>query len=145
MTDLTYATKVLLRAIDGLPAQSLLTIDLIRDECDAAGLTSAEKSGAFRSACTDGYLTGVFLSLPGFDVNHPVHAAIPSTHEAGKGRYVKLWRRTAKPVPAHVCETVVAQENSTQIGYDGGSKTAPGVASTNTGSLAPIPHYRKEA
>lgn len=135
MTDDAHAFRTLLRAIDGIPAGRLLTIDLIRDECDAAGLTSAEKSGAFRSAASEGYLTGVFLTLPGLDVNHPVHAAVPSTHEAGKGRYVKVWRRTAKPVLEHVCgaNVVETQGNSCD---NWGSKTAPGVASTNTGSLA---------
>lgn len=106
MTDETHALRTLLRAIDGLDAGHPVTIDLIRDECDSAGLTSAEKSGAFRSACADGYLTGIFMSLPGFDVMHPVRASIPSTHPAGKGREVRVYRRTAKPVPAHVCREV---------------------------------------
>ena len=103
MTDHTLALRTLLRAIDGTPAGRYVTADTIRQQLDDAGLNSAEKSGAFKTACTDGYLTGVFLSLPGFDINHPVHAAVPSTHEAGKGRYVRLYRRTAKPVPEHVC------------------------------------------
>lgn len=101
--DQTLATRTLLRAIDGLRPGHPVTADLLRDEFDAAQLTSAERSGAFRTACHDGYLTGVFLTLPGFNVTHPVHAAIPSTHEAGKGRYVKVWRRTDKPIPAHLC------------------------------------------
>lgn len=104
MSDLAYLT--LLRRIDGLDAGRLVTIDHIRDELDAAGLSSAEKSGAFRTAAFEGYLTGVFLALPGLNVDHPVHAAVPSTHPAGKGRYVKVWRRTAKPVPEHVCRGV---------------------------------------
>ena len=106
MTDHAYRT--LLRAIDGLPAGAALTIDHIRDECDAAQLTSAERSGAFRSAAHEGYITGVFLSLPGLNVAYPVHASIPSTHPAGKGRSVKVWRRTALPVPAHVCREVAS-------------------------------------
>lgn len=107
MTDLTHATRTLLRAIDGIDPGRYVTADLIRDECDAAGLSSAEKSGAFRTACSEGYLTGVFLTLPGFDVRQPIHAAVPSTHPAGKGRYVKLWRRTDLAVPAHVCQIEV--------------------------------------
>lgn len=101
MSDLAYRT--LLARIDGLDTGRLVTIDMIRDELDAAGLSSAEKSGAFRTAAHEGYLTGVFLTLPGLDVSHPVHAAVPSTHPAGKGRYVKVWRVTGKPVPAHLC------------------------------------------
>lgn len=104
MSDHAYRT--LLRAIDGLNPGRYVTVDLIRDECDAASLTSAEKSGALKAACRDGYLTGVFLTLPGFDVGHPVHAAVPSTHPAGKGRYVKVWRRTSLPVPEHLCRLV---------------------------------------
>lgn len=100
----THAYRTLLRAISGLNPGDAMTIDLIRDELDAADLSSAEKSGAFRSACHEGYLTGVFLTLPGLSVDHPVHAAIPSTHRSGKGRYVKVWRRTDQPMPEHVCE-----------------------------------------
>lgn len=107
MPDNTHAIRTLLRAIDGIQAGRYVSSDTIREPLDAAELTSAEKSGAFKTACTDGYITGVFLSLPGFDVNHPVHAVVPTTHEAGKGRYVKLYRRTAKAVPAHVCEVTV--------------------------------------
>lgn len=107
MPDLTYATRVLLRAIDGINPGRYVTADTIRDQLDAADLSSAEKSGAFKAACRDGYLTGVFLSLPGFDIAHPIHAAVPSTHDAGKGRYVKLYRRTSAPVPEHVCAVTV--------------------------------------
>lgn len=106
MTDETHALRTLLRAIDGIHPGRYVTADLIRDECDAASLSSAEKSGAFRTAAHEGYLTGVFLTLPGFDVGHPVHAAVPSSHPAGKGRYLTLWRRTDKPVPEHVCRQV---------------------------------------
>ena len=106
MTDTTLAYRTLLRAIDGFDAGRYVTVDLIRDECDAAQLTSAEKSAAFKAACTSGHITGVFLTLPGFDVGRPVHAAVPSTHPAGKGRYVKVYRRTSEPVPAHVCKLV---------------------------------------
>ena len=144
MSDQTYATRVLLRAISDIDAGRYVSSDTVRQQLDDAALTSAEKSGAFKTACTEGYLTGVFLSLPGFDIAHPVHAVVPSTHEAGKGRYVKLYRRTAKAVPEHVCtlDFVAPQGDSWD---NGDSKTAPGVASTTTGSLAPTPRYRKEA
>ena len=92
----TDATVI--RALAGIEPGRYVTVDHLRDALDTAQLSSAEKSGGLRAACTGGYITGVFLSLPGFDVNHPVHAAVPSTHPAGKGRYVKLWRRTSKPV-----------------------------------------------
>jgi hypothetical protein len=100
MSDLAYRT--LLAAIDGLPESHTVTVDLIRDQCAAAQLTSAEKSGAFRAACGEGYLRGVFMLLPGWSLT-PIHAAVPSTHPAGKGRHVKVYRRTAKPVPEHLC------------------------------------------
>lgn len=96
----TDATVI--RALATIEPGRYVTVDHLRDALDTAQLTSAEKSGGLRAACSDGYITGVFLSLPGFDINHPVHAAVPSTHPAGKGRYVKLWRRTSKPVPEHV-------------------------------------------
>lgn len=106
MTDLTHATRTLLRAIGDIDAGRYVSSDTIRKELDDASLTSAEKSGAFRAACTDGYLTGVFLALPGFSVHTPTPAVVPSTHPAGKGRYVRLYRRTAKAVPEHVCEVL---------------------------------------
>lgn len=102
MPDQTHGYRTLLRAIDGIDANRGVTVDLIRDELDAAQTSSAERSGAFTAACTDGYLTGVFLLLPWWSLD-PIHAAVPSHHPAAKGRLVKLYRRTDKPVPAHVC------------------------------------------
>lgn len=93
----TDATVI--RAIARVRPGSYVTIDHLRDDLGAAALSSADKSGGLRAACKAGFLTGVFLSLPGFDVGHPVHAAVPSTHPAGKGRYVKVWRRTDKTIP----------------------------------------------
>lgn len=101
-----HAHRTLLRAVSDLIPGSYVSSDTVRQELDDASLTSAEKSGAFRSACTDGYLTGVFLSLPGFSIDIPTPAVVPSTHPAGKGRYVRLYRRTSKPIPAHVCQEV---------------------------------------
>lgn len=100
MTDDTRAYRTLLAALDGIPESVHLTVDLIRDECEAAGLTSAEKSGAFRHAAHHGYIAGVYVHL-GMGAQA---VSVPTTHEAGKGRYVRLWRRTGKPIPAHVCE-----------------------------------------
>jgi len=100
---MTDTESTVLRALDGVLPGRYVTVDTLRDHLDAAGLTSAEKSGGLRNACTQGYITGVFLSLPGFDVMYPIHAAVPSTHPAGKGRYVKLWRRTDKVIPEHLC------------------------------------------
>lgn len=105
MSDETYAYRTLLRAISTIPTGNGVTVDVIRDELEAAQCSSAEKGDAFRVACSDGYLTGVFMLLPWWSLD-PIHAAVPSHHPAAKGRLVKLYRRTAQPVPAHVCEVV---------------------------------------
>jgi hypothetical protein len=105
------------------PGQTL-GADSIRDDAKAgAQIPGAAMGGLFKSAKDAGYI---------------FHAGFtPSTHPAARGRWVMRWKRTSKPV--------VLQANACVNGYDGGSKTAPGDAPTSTGSLAPLPHYRKEA
>lgn len=105
MSDETHAFRTILRAIDGFTPGCGITIDLIRDQCDAARLSSAEKAGALTRACREGYLTGVFLLLPWWSLD-PIHAAVPSTNPSRKGGHHLLYRRTEKAVPEHVCREV---------------------------------------
>lgn len=141
MPDLTYATRVLLRAISDLPENQPVHADTVREALDAAELTSAERGGAFNAACTYGYLRSIHDHLAD---GTPVFWCVPSRSEGRKSGHNLLYARTSQPVPEHVCgANVVGSQQDTCD--NGGSKTAPGVASTNTESLAPIPHYRKEA
>jgi hypothetical protein len=94
-----HAWRVLLLALARVEPGTEVTVDLIRDACDAAGLTSAEKSGALKHACHEGYLTGEQVRPDG----RRVHSSVTSVHPAGKGRLVKLYTRTEKRVPDHVC------------------------------------------
>src|SRR5687768_10828604 len=96
-TDRSY--RVLMAVIQTLPERTPVTADTIRDAADQASLTSAEKSAAFKAACRDGYLRGVTMLIDG--EAQPV--SMRTTHPAGKGRYSRLYRRTGKAVPAHVC------------------------------------------
>jgi hypothetical protein len=96
MSDLALST--LTRAIATLPDGYYVTADTVREAFDAAQLTSAERGGAFRTACTVGLLRPVTVLIPGH--LQPVHVDVPTTHEAGKGRRVLLYRRTPKRVAA---------------------------------------------
>lgn len=94
-----HALRTLLRGISDVLPGSYVHADTLRPVFDPAGLTSAEKSGALRTACREGYLTAVTIILDG-----QVQAVTVRTqHEAGKGRFVRLYRRTDKAVAAHLC------------------------------------------
>ena len=95
------AHTVVLSAISDIRPGVIVTADTIREATMAAQLPSAEISGALRNACTDGFLTMPTLLLD--DGLTLVRAQIKSTHPAGKGRYVSIYRRSEKPVPSHVC------------------------------------------
>lgn len=103
MTDLTHGYRTVLRALQGFTPGCGVTVDLIRDQTDAAGLSGSEKAESLKRACQEGYLTGVFMLLPWWSLD-PIHAAVPSSHGPAKGRHVSLYRRTAKAIPEHVCE-----------------------------------------
>lgn len=103
MPDLTYATRVLLRAISDLSVDTPVHADTCREAFDAAGLSSAERSGAFKTAANDGYLVAPHKHLP--DGTIAVYH-VQSTAESRKGAWSMLWSRTDKPVPEHVCEVV---------------------------------------
>jgi hypothetical protein len=105
MPDLTYATRVLLRVISDLPEGRPVHADTVREAFDAAQLTSAERSGAFKVACNDGYLHAVHAHLP--DGTLAVYH-VQSQAESRKGAWSMLYRRTDKPVPEHVCHLEVA-------------------------------------
>lgn len=94
MSDPGFAA--LLRTIDGLPDGFYLNVDTVRDAFDAAQLTSAERGGAFRTACTEGFLRPVTVALG----ERTVAVTVPTDHPEGKGRLVRLYRRTGKPVAA---------------------------------------------
>lgn len=133
MSDDTLAFRTLLSAISDLRPGVKVHADTVREAFDAAGLTSAERSGAFTRACNQGYLNAITMLLD--DGITLASVQVRSTHEGRKSGWSLLYRRTTLPVPKHLCElNVVGAQWETR--YDGGSKTAPGVASTNTESLA---------
>lgn len=103
MPELTYATRVLLRAISDLPEGRPVHADTVREAFDAAELTSAERSGAFKAACTANYLYAPHQHLADGRV---AYYSVQSTAGSRKGAHSMLYARTSKPVPAHVCREV---------------------------------------
>lgn len=101
MPDLTYASRVLLRAISDLKVDAPVRADSVREAFDAANLTSAERSGALRAACNDGFLSVPHQHLP--DGSLAVYHVRSST-ESRKNAWQMLYARTNKPVPEHVCD-----------------------------------------
>jgi hypothetical protein len=97
------AYRTLLRAVSDLTPGTYVYADTVREAFDAAALTSAERSGAFKSACHDGYLRGIHTVLPTGEVA-AMH--IRSRHEDRKSGWSLLYRRTGKPVPEHPCREV---------------------------------------
>jgi hypothetical protein len=89
------ATRTLLRAIQHVEPGTEVTADLCRAEFDAAQLNTADRGGAFRSASTLGYLTGT-------------DRVVRSTIESRKNSANRVWIRTAKPIPDHVCQVVAS-------------------------------------
>lgn len=100
MPDVTYATRVLLRAISDLKPDTPVHADTVREAFDAAGLNSAERSGAFKVAANDGYLVAPHKHL---DDGRIAVYHVQSTAESRKNAWSMLWARTSKPVPEHVC------------------------------------------
>ena len=91
MPDLSHGARVLLAAISDVPAGTITDAERLRDTFDAAGLTVAERGGAFKVAARLGYLSAPTLGQP---------SRIPSR----KGGRSCAWVRTGKPVPVHLCE-----------------------------------------
>lgn len=102
MSDETYATRILLRAISDLDAGRKVHADTVREAFDAAQLTSAERSGAFTRACNQGYLKAVVMLLD--DGMTLASVQVRSTHEGRKSGWSLLYRRTDLAVPEHLCE-----------------------------------------
>lgn len=102
MSPISPATAVLLRFLDGIPADAILTADSWRDAADAAQLNIAERGAAPRAAARLGYLEPLVVVHAG----RRFLACEPSTRPDGKGGRVLAYVRTALPVPEHVCKDV---------------------------------------
>lgn len=102
MTPISPATAVLLRFLDGVAPDTVLTSDSWRDAADAAQLNTAERGAAPRAAARLGYLDPLVVEHAG----RRFLACEPSSRENGKGGRVLAYVRTAKAVPEHVCEVV---------------------------------------
>ena len=82
---------VLRAVLETTPPGTTVTVDSWRDEADHAQLTSAEKGAAQSHAVDAGWLTPLGLVVDGtFEA-----LTRRSTHPAGKGRRVVLFRRTS--------------------------------------------------
>ena len=101
MTDDLRAYRVLLHELQTTTPGRVVSVDTFRDASDAAQLTSAEKSGALRRACTEGYLHAITVLLDGGMQLGTVQ--IRTRHEKGKGRWAMCYRRTEKVAPEHPC------------------------------------------
>ena len=101
MTNNALAYCTLLAAISDLEPGVKVHADTVREAFDAAELTSAERSGAFKRACTEGYLRAVTMLLDDGRTLGVVH--VRSQHEARKSGWSILYSRTALVVPAHRC------------------------------------------
>ena len=99
------AYRTLLRAVSDLTPGAYVHADTVREAFDAADLSSAERSGAFKLACNKGFLRGIHTVLPTGEVA-AMH--IRSKHEDRRSGWSLLYRRTGLPVPEHVCQAVVA-------------------------------------
>lgn len=91
----TREYQVLLHVLGRVEPGETVTIDVWRDEADAAQLTSAERGAAHEHAVDDGYLVPL-----GGKVGGRFHTfTIPTTHPPGKGRRVIVYARTRKSLP----------------------------------------------
>lgn len=100
MPDNAMAFRTLLRAISDLKEGTPVHADTVREAFDAAGLTSAERSGAFKAACAAKYLYAPHQHLADGRV---AYYSVQSTAGSRKSAHSMLYARTALPVPEHVC------------------------------------------
>jgi hypothetical protein len=102
VSPISPATAVLLRFLDGLPADQILTSDSWRDAADAAQLNVAERGAAPRAAARLGYLEPLVVEHAG----RRFLACEPSNRASGKGGRVLAYVRTPLAVPEHICKDV---------------------------------------
>lgn len=81
----THVEARYLNLIEAMPLRAQVSINTERERIDAAQLTTFEHGELWRFGVRHGYLTALMLWEP-------------STSPAAKGRYVRCYRRTAKPV-----------------------------------------------
>ena len=104
MTTISPATAVLLRFLQTVPADAVLTADAWRTEADAAQLTTSERGAAPRNAARLGYLEPLVVEHAG----RRFLACEPSSRENGKGGRVLAYVRTDVAIPEHVCRAVAS-------------------------------------
>jgi len=63
---------------------------------DAAGVPAKSRAGLVRKVCSLGLLEPVMDHIPGVG---DIHRSIPSRGKSAKGAHVKVYRRTANPIP----------------------------------------------
>ena len=93
---MTDAYTTLLAAISDLSEGTPVHADTLREAFDAAQLTSAERSGALRAACNDGYLSAPHQHLG--DGRIAVYH-VQSRTGSRKGAWQMLYARTDKAIP----------------------------------------------
>jgi len=110
MSPISPATAVLLRFLQTVPANAIVTADSWRLEADSAQLSTAERGAAPGSASRLGYLEPlIFRDHAGEPVmvgNKPVLGCVASDRELGKAGHVMVWTRTNEAIPAHLCQHV---------------------------------------
>jgi len=104
MTPISPATAVLLRFLQTVPTNAVLTADAWRTEADAAQLNIAERGAAPRNAARLGYLEPLVVEHAG----RRFLACEPSSREHGKGGRVLAYVRTDKAIPVHLCQAVAS-------------------------------------
>ena len=87
---------VLLDALRTLDTGEQVSANTVRAALDRACVLEGFRAGLMRKACALGLLEPVMTYIPG---EGQVQVGVPSRGLSAKGAYVKLYRRTAVPVP----------------------------------------------
>ncbi|MCB2412386.1 hypothetical protein LGT39_05925 [Demequina sp. TTPB684] len=87
---------VIFDAVRPLATGSEFTSNDVRDELDRRGVPTKSRAGLFRKVCALHLLEPVMDHIPGVG---DVHRSIPSRGKSANGAHVKVYRRTAVPVP----------------------------------------------
>ena len=105
MSPISPATAVLLRFLQGVPTDKVVTADDWREAADAAQLNVSERGSAPRNAARLGYLQPLVVEHAG----RRFLACEPSSRENGKGGRVLAYLRTDVAIPEHLCGDVTSE------------------------------------
>jgi len=88
-------SDVVLDAVGRRSPGTVMSLNTIREELDAAEVPASVRAGLMRRACEEQLLEPYMHTVTVDEHEVSIHLGIPSDGKSAKGAHVKLYRRTA--------------------------------------------------